>query len=407
MDTEARLKRILSVGTENKSEDDKLLQDINREFPVWLTRLIDLYFLSNKDLSDIRVGAGSFKVVYKIDDYAISVEDTFDPESDTDLYSKLKDIPICRVTYPTDVFYWKSFKFGRMNYCPDGDLRDFYRRIYKGYREFNVTQMAQSIYELGFTLVEIHAAGIYPIDIKPENLLYCDCGGKKNFTFADLEMSPMVEDLINNQLGAFQRRTPFQSGGFMTRNGRKKFAFTQTVSPIDLYAITGKSISRIELIYAGWYALAQTFLEFYSTFTQSRSTNSKKRLLRYKRDVNRVSKTLAYDWRDIEPIDSMTSTLDAMAVKMWQIIDSGTAFIRKKQFEYGTMNVKTTQYKTIIDVRRWSKHYNNVVLKDFSRRNSKTYGNQIEKMYQKMKSEYNNALAKRMVIKEITKKLKF
>ena len=72
---------------------------------------------------------------------------------------------------------WSTFQ-----YCAQGDLFDARDTLQE-----SQDQNLHLMHELGQTLCRLHEQRIYLIDIKPENILVCECDGKLAFTFADLD----------------------------------------------------------------------------------------------------------------------------------------------------------------------------------------------------------------------------
>lgn len=325
--------------------------------PVWVSKFLTIFIEGKEPLKQL--SKGSYKTLYRLENKAIGLEMEKDRKGDTILYALLKQITICPgVIYPTNVWYWQGFKFSLIDYCIDGDLRGIYGRLKK---VLPIESMLKKIYSLGFTLHQLHLHGIYPTDIKPENILYCTCNGDKYLTLADFEECPTdIDFLIDGEIKAYKR---LQGGaaGFLTQFGRRVFPFTRGYSFLDRYAAFKLPITKLEMIYQGWYAYAHTYLEIYSFLSCKRSTNNMTRTSMYAGE-----RGIAIDWRYPVGIDIMKNEYDYLAMKMLGIIRAGTKFMNIEG-QYNMINAyKLTKDNKLIDVDAWKIFYNNTIKKEYS-----------------------------------------
>ncbi len=125
---------------------------------------------------------GSYKYVYiyHTEGIALSIEENI-PEDRIKhrltLYDMLKDISNCNVNYPSKTATINKYFIAKLNYCPMGDLFD---------NISSITDM-QTYEDLFRTYYTLHEIGIYHIDVKPGNLLVCNCGGKIILAISDIE----------------------------------------------------------------------------------------------------------------------------------------------------------------------------------------------------------------------------
>lgn len=149
--------------------------DLGQEIPQWA------YILKNK--AD-KIMSGTYKRVYIYKNEAISIEVNMSPEllkKRFRIYEMLKKMPECNVNYPLEyfnlLFQNNNYLISKLRYCPLGDLFD------------NIMTMKEldPYEELYRSYYKLHEAGLYHIDVKPENLLVCKCEGKPMIAIADIE----------------------------------------------------------------------------------------------------------------------------------------------------------------------------------------------------------------------------
>lgn len=151
--------------------------DLGQNVPQWA------YILKNK--AD-KIMSGTYKRVYIYKNEAISIEVNMLSEQlkkRFKIYEMLKKIPECNVNYPSEyfnlVFRNDNYLISKLRYCPLGDLFN-YLTLMKDLEPYE--ELYRSYYKL-------HEAGLYHIDVKPENLLVCRCGDRSIITImiADIE----------------------------------------------------------------------------------------------------------------------------------------------------------------------------------------------------------------------------
>lgn len=350
-------------GLDNNVNGKEIVNELQKA-PVWAGNFLTIFIEGKEPLKQLSQGA--FKTLYRLENKAIGLEMEKDRKGDTILYAMLKDVKGCpTVMYPTDVWYWQGFKFSMLNYCVDGDLRGIYARLGK---LLPIESMLLNIYSVGFTLHQVHLNGIYPTDIKPENILYCSCNGDKYLTLADFEECPIDRDfLIDNEIKKYKR-----PNGFLTQYGRKLFPFTRGYGFLDRYILFRLPISKMELIYQGWYAYAHTYLEIYSMLSSKRSPNNMTRSSMYAREHG-----IAVDWRNPVGIDLIKNKFDYLAMKMIDIIRAATKFMNIEG-KYKMVNAyKITLDNKLIDIEAWKLFYNNTIKKDFNKDNLSTWEDKL------------------------------
>lgn len=350
-------------GLDDNVNGEEIVNELQKA-PVWVSKFLTIFIEGEEPLQQL--SQGSFKTLYRLENKAIGLEMEKNRKGDTILYTMLKKVNICPgVIYPIDVWYWRGFKFSLVDYCIDGDLRGIYARLGK---PISVDSMLKKIYSLGFTLYQLHLNGIYPTDIKPENILYCTCNGEKYLTLADFEECPVDRDfLIDGEIKAFKR-----PNGFLTQFGRRSFPFTRGYSFLDRYIAFGLPISKMEMIYQGWYAYAHTYLEIYSYLSYSRSPNNKTRVSMYTRE-----RGIALDWRNPVVVDIMKNEYDYLALKMIGIIRAGTKFMNIEG-QYKMVNAyKVTNDNKLIDVDGWKIFYNTTIKKNYNKDNLSTWEDKL------------------------------
>ena len=325
-----------------------------RNSPVWVAQFIQA-MTDRKEAERygfVRVNSGAFKTIFRMGKYAVAIEREKDRSADAELYKRLDSIKGCPgIVYPTQVWYWAKFKLTILNYCMDGDLANIFPRIGKF---IALDSIYRSLYELGFTLLKLHQNGVFPLDIKPENTLYCECNNTKVLTFGDLEECALDSDLIDDKI------EPFYMTGFGTKRGRKFFPFTSGYSSLKRYIDRKLPITKMELMYQGWYAYAHMYLECY-TYTCSHKTPQQKARYEFYTNKNRR------DWRYPPSIGKLVNLQDFIAFKMHKIIISGTGFMANK---YTMVNAfKYTTSGDVIDKKVWENYYRDVIEKEYNIQN--------------------------------------
>ena len=362
----------------SKANQSKKIQEQLNKAPDYV---VDLVFCLThpynipSDWMFKRVGRGTFKTVFSLKGEAVSIEFEKNRNRDKELYGRLTKVTGCpNIMYPSTTFYYFKFKFNRMPFCVEGDFRDVAAQVPD---KIPIGLVLNLIHNLGFSLRQLHMHGVYPTDIKPENILYCSCGpkGKKYLVFSDLEDCPMESDFIGNKLGDFQRETSLQKRGFLTQTGRETFPSTPGYNLLSAYQANRLSITKEELMFEGWYALAHVFLEMYSYVTSNRSKNSERRVKMYEGRYG-------FDWRRPAHIDQMDFLGDYLAYKMFLIIDSGTNYLLDVNQMMAIRGYNLTLTGRVIDTDSWIEHFKKVIVKDFSAQTRRTWHKILQKEYE-------------------------
>ena len=156
--------------------------------------------------------SGSYKMVFNIDGVAVAVELCSKRALDRRKYvnERLKSVDNCNIMIPMDFDSYlvnkdmdEHLMFSKMNYCVKGDLFSFVndnRHKSNGLAVQNalaIKQYMNMLKDAGIALNELHKAGIYLLDVKPENTLVCRCPntGKEVFAFADLDDCVVKEEI--------------------------------------------------------------------------------------------------------------------------------------------------------------------------------------------------------------------
>ena len=170
--------RIINVGLIGQIRDSRKSESDRKLFDEFLK------YLKNEKSTFIRSGA--YKLLFNIDGKAMAIEflSAYGFQRRGELQNKLKKN--CHLMLPEDMNYmklsntflvWSTYK-----YCAQGDLFDARDSLQE-----SQDQKLHLMHELGQTLCRLHEQRIYLIDIKPENILVCECDAKLVFTFADLD----------------------------------------------------------------------------------------------------------------------------------------------------------------------------------------------------------------------------
>jgi hypothetical protein len=362
-------------------EFKKKLDEFEEKAPPWMADFIRCltYGTCSPEDGFKKINSGTFKTVYAFQTRAVSIEKIQDKDRDKELYSLLRKIKGCPgVMFPIDTYYWLGFKFNIMNLCIAGDLRNIMYELTDPKSPITVPRVLRNLYELGFTLLQMHKTGIYPTDMKPENILFCRCVKTHFLTIADLDECILGTDFIGDELKAYQSKTLVEKGGFLTQSGRRTYPSTRGYNMTHYYRGFKLPISRMEAMFEGWYAYAHMYLEVYSYLMEKTTKNNKKRAEMY-------AGKYGWDFRRPARIDGFKFTADYIALKMYKIIRSGTNY--KDYINYNGYRI--TKEGKIIDEKSWEKYFNDVIVKEYDMKNRKTWYENIGKEFEEFKKDYN------------------
>ena len=204
---------------------EALEYDLGKEIPQWTSIL--------KNKAD-KIMSGTYKRVYIYKNEAISIEVNIPKEQVArrlKIYDMLKKMPECNVNYPSEyfnlVFQNDNYFISKLRYCPLGDLFD------------NIMTMKdlEPYEELYRSYYKLHEAGLYHIDVKPENLLVCKCEDKPMIAIADIE-----DALIHTSEGVINPKRVVRTRPYaplMTLQVGKKYGFTRDILAFcDYYAVS-------------------------------------------------------------------------------------------------------------------------------------------------------------------------
>lgn len=181
--------RRINVGLIGQIRDSRKSESERKLFDEFLK------YLKNEKSAFLRSGA--YKLLFNIDGKAMSIEflSAYGFQRRQQLQNKLKQN--CHLMLPEDMNYIKLSEYflvySTFKYCAKGDLLDAHEFLQEVSRDKKVELM----HELGQTLCRLHEERIYLIDIKPENILVCECDGKLVFTFADLDDLVFKDETAN------------------------------------------------------------------------------------------------------------------------------------------------------------------------------------------------------------------
>ena len=199
--------------------------DLGQEIPQWA------YILKNK--AD-NIMSGTYKRVYIYKNEAISSEVNI-PKEQLDrrlkIYGMLKKIPECNVNYPSEyfnlLFQNNNYLISKLRYCPLGDL----------FNNLMTMKELDPYEELYRSYYKLHEAGLYHIDVKPENLLVCKCEGKPMIAIADIE-----DALIHTSNGVINPKRIVRTRPYaplLTLQLGKKKGFTRDILAFcDYYSVS-------------------------------------------------------------------------------------------------------------------------------------------------------------------------
>jgi len=166
-----------------------------------------------------------------------------------------------------------------------------------------------------------------------------------------------------------------------------EFPCTAGYSLLPLSGFCRVDVSKMELIFNGWFAFAHTWLELYAYVTKDKAVESQIlwRLYHGKhKDENGRMTIEAIDWRNI-PKPKITMFTDFIALKMYNIIDAGCRFLKnEKTYKKMSNGIKVTKDSTVIDLKRWKNYYHKVILNEFNSDNKLTWYEDIKKEFIKL-----------------------
>ena len=191
-------KKLEEVSDEKKNKDGKTFQRMWWHDALECART--LRYDKNKMSATNYIMHGLHKIIFKItyndETFACGLEITDQKQYERKKYTfkKLGEIKNCNMMIPAQM---KRLNFGqhriiitKMPYCVEGDIFDFdQKQNEKGekYTAEERDQLFKQFISLARVLDKIHERGMYVIDIKPENILICNCQKKKVLAFADLD----------------------------------------------------------------------------------------------------------------------------------------------------------------------------------------------------------------------------
>ena len=325
--------------------------------PTWVTKLTGflLFDIVSNEYKIEKISYGYSKTVYKYNFQSISIEKSKNRERDEELYTLLKKIKGCPgVLVPEEVCYWYGFKFCLMDFCSAGDLTQLLPTI----KPNEMRYLLKQLYEIGFTLLELNKVGIYPTDVKPENILYCWCGEgnkrQKYFTMIDFEGCILESDFIDDMIKPYDKTKK----AFLTKNGYHFFSFTYGYSIINHYAFTGMPISKIEASFIGWYSYAHVFLQIYATVNQNKQSKAIEMLRRMYSNGRNFTRP--------PRVSRVENLLDFVAFKMIELVDSGFDFMDNQETFVIFKGYKITSLTLdCINVNKWQRYYNGYIIKQY------------------------------------------
>ncbi len=163
--------------------------------------------------------AGGFKQLYVYKDgkfvSAITIQTMYGhwmkkAKKTKKIYDMLAELDDCYINHPTTVLWIAGgvtiYEVSVLRYCPTGSWFDALKLFHRGNGEHKYTLEDSELIGLGTALAKIHAEGYAMLDIKRENIVFCDCGEKLlQASFIDLDGLVKTGD---NKLGT---RTPSSS----------------------------------------------------------------------------------------------------------------------------------------------------------------------------------------------------
>ena len=206
---------------------EALEYDLGKEIPQWTSIL--------KNKAD-KIMSGTYKRVYIYKNEAISIEVNIPKEQlarRLKIYDMLKKMPECNVNYPSEyfnlVFRNDNYYISKLRYCPLGDLFD----------KIMIMKDLEPYEELYRSYYMLHEAGLYHIDVKPENLLVCKCGDNPIITIA---IADIEDALIHTSDGVIKPKRVVRTRPYaplMTLQAGKKYGFTRDMLAFcDYYAVS-------------------------------------------------------------------------------------------------------------------------------------------------------------------------
>ena len=218
------------MSKRNKPSKDKRRQELIRTLPS-LPSLPEWALLLKSPADKIMAGSYKNVYIYGKTNIAISIEENIAEERlqhRTKIYTMLETLSDCNVNYPSQYIAIGKYFISRLRYCPMGDLFD---------NMDDITDM-ETYEDLFRTYYKLHEIGIYHIDVKPENLLVCNCGGKVIIAVADIE-----DALLNTQENGIiaplrvVRTRPYAPYNAIQKG--KKYGFSRDLlSYCDYYAVS-------------------------------------------------------------------------------------------------------------------------------------------------------------------------
>jgi serine/threonine protein kinase len=212
---------------------------------AWVDKVIDCVI--GDSITNLKA-CGSFKMFFDIDGdgYSMEIVHNSTPTRRRIIKERLDLVNSEQLVYPHDDpcnipmksnAKW-SFYFTKMKYCVGGDLLSYIQSTFSNDKYNNGMK---NLMKMGKVLAQVHAVGVYLIDIKPENVLICQFNGETIFAFTDLDDCAFEEEIGT------------------------RFSFSATLGYSDMLmrkSIPGGNRIVDSYEYTDWHAFSQTVIEF-------------------------------------------------------------------------------------------------------------------------------------------------
>lgn len=267
--------------------------------------------LSNMNITPQGAMRGSYKTIYFFDnDIAIAIEKIntkdgvyktfdgtntdykFEKQRRINLYQLLDNISKqhnnCLINYPIAYYFIEKedqvLLVSKLKYCRKGDIIDSIGKIPQEW-----------LLQLMMTYKILHEYNIFHIDVKPDNILICECNKQESLFVADIDDAIVWNPKNNNETykGRATGTTPYTPYYIWKKLQKKSLLYT--------------GLNRIELEFADWYALAYIYSlnHYYKLSAQYNNRNNytqKETTIKYKE-----LKTL---WEILDPIHLTTTIMN-------------------------------------------------------------------------------------------------
>ena len=204
--------------------------------------------------------SGGKKLLFNIYGQACSFEIIF-PDviaKRVELYAKLSTIDSCFLIYPNAWFsmgdyHGYTFFFQKMKYCVEGDLFELFKKRDPKYGTID------KFFNVGVAIRKLHEEGIYPVDIKTENIFLCKCEGEDVFALGDLDDCIVSDENGNLLVERGDKLLTFING--------KQMGVTPGYSSSLLFNKSFPTgINKETLEYIDWHAFAQSVIEVFAFY---------------------------------------------------------------------------------------------------------------------------------------------